>query len=179
MRERFVVGNGALEAIFDQNPIATETSCFYLCSHEWGSPKIYSNLNNVFMGAGKKKQAFSIDEYYDVFVSYMKSKKEYSLANDSTIVDMIINMFGRPIRQHVLDLKNRDQSWRFSREESNILSDYDEEVNRWNRNCLETIKEAMDQYRIDMQSTEDCKDEKLKELEEVSRKYCPPARVRK
>ena len=47
MRERFVVNNCALEAIFDQNPIATETPCFYLCSHEWGSPKMYSNLNSV------------------------------------------------------------------------------------------------------------------------------------
>ena len=162
-----------LTACFYQTSKATETSGFYLYNHAWGSPKIYSNINSTFIGYGEKKQVYSIDDYYDVFVSYMRSEKEILslIANKPEIIDIIIKMYERPIKQHISELKNNDQSWRFSVENSQIMAEYRGKVSRDIQIFFNTIEEAKRRLNDAMESSKSIKDSKLRELKELQNKY--------
>lgn len=172
--EEFDVDYGSVTAVFFHTQEASLTSGFYLYNNVWGSPKIYADIDSVSIGAGNQKQVFPIDDYYDVFVSYMKSKKtniDHAVADDPDVIDKIIELFGKPIKDHVSDLKNNDQNWRFENERKKILSYYDDEVNKANQTYSQSIKEAEDRLSSSLQSAENYKETGIKTLDALQNKY--------
>ena len=173
VNEKLDIDYGKLTACFYQTSEATDTSCFFLYNDVWGSPKIHSNINSTFIGYGENKQTYSIDDYYDVFVSYMRSEKgNLSLiANKPEIIDIIIKMYESPIQRHISDLKNSDQSWRFSVENSRIMDNYRKSVNKIFQIFIDTIEKANKQLNEAMELSKRTKDSELKELQELKGNY--------
>ena len=171
--EKLSIDYGKLIACFYQTSEATGTSCFYLYNHSWGSPKIHSNINSTCIGCGENKQTYSIDDYYDVFVSYMRSQKENLsfIANKPEIIDIIIKMYESPIQKHISELKNSDQSWRFSVENSRIMDNYRESVNENYQIFIDAIEKANKQLNEAIELSKRTKDSELKELQELKGNY--------
>ena len=172
--EEFDIDYGRLSTVFFQSQLATTTSGFYLYNDTWGSPKIYSDVHNVSIGSGKKKQIFPIDYYFDVVTSYMKSKKtnyKNALVDDPIVIDTIIKMYENPIKQHVSNLTSNDQSWRFEIERKQILSNYDKKVEEYNQSYLKDVKEAYNRLKSGVKQSEAIKDDEIKELEQLQQDY--------
>ena len=167
---------GRLTATYFETNEATTTSGFYLSNDTWGSPKIYSDITSVSIGAGEKKKTFPIEDYYDVFTTYMNSKKmgyhnHCDLTDNPKVIDTIIRMFGRQIKDHVADLKSNDQSWRFESENKRIIADYKRNVSLEQQIYSETITEAEERLSDALNSSEKLKNHELQELAELQQKY--------
>lgn len=128
IREKLDINSGSLIAVYFQVPHATTTSGFYLYNSRWGSPKIYSDVNNAKIIGPNDNQIVSLDDYYNLFVDYMRSKKRdnnNSLANNPEVIETIIKMYEKPIKNHVYHLNNDNQIWRFQKEKEYLLSNND------------------------------------------------------
>ncbi len=172
IREILMIDYACLEAEYYQSEHATETSGFFLYNDWWGSPKIYCNLDRVSIDVEEKQQSFPFDYYYDLFVTYMKSKKDgNALANNPEVVNTIIEIFGSLIQNHVRDLQSNDQSWRFEVEKMDILSQYYDRIRYDKEHYKKAVEEAYEQLKNDLHLSEDIKNDSLKELESLQQKY--------
>lgn len=171
--EKLDIDYGCLTATFFTSPRVIHTSGFYLYNDIWGSPKIISDLDSVSIGWGDNKIVCPIDQYYDVFSTYMNSKKSsaHHLADNPDIIGTIVRMYETPIKKHVFDLKNNDQSWRFSKEKEKILSNYDTGVKECNQIYQNTIKGASDELNRNLQTCEEIKNGEMEALEELQKRY--------
>ena len=161
---------GSLHAVFFEKKEATVTSGFYLYSTTWGSPHINCSINSSSMREG----VFPVDSYYDIFASYMSSKKttyKNALADDPDIEALIIKMFGRLIKEHVFDLKNNDQSWRFDSEREEIQSNYEKSVKYYEDKYKKAKEKADKDYEHDKILSEEVKNSRTIELEKLQEQY--------
>ena len=172
--EKFNVDYRDLSLEFFECDHATLTSGFYLYNGMWGSPKIHCSVNSVSIEDGESKEELPIESYYDAFLSYMESEKEgygCALANDPVIIDIIVRMFEEPIKNHVSDLINNDQSWRFESEKETIQSNYSESVERYTNLFKREIEDATMVYTEQLRSNAEIKEENFRKLEETRGRY--------
>ena len=172
--ENFNVDYRNLSVEFFECEYATVTSGFFLYNDVWCSPKINSSIDSVSIWDGEVKEELPIESYYDVFSTYMKSKKDVygcALANDPVVVDIIVKIFEKPIKEQVSDLINNDQSWRFKAEKESILSYYSESVKRASDLFEKKIRTATDQYTMQLNSSAEIREEGLRELEKMQGRY--------
>jgi hypothetical protein len=175
IQENLSIDYGNLEATFYTTNIATNTSGFYLYNDTWGSPKIYADLLNVEV-YGRKDQIYPVEEYFNVVTSYMKSKKtngyyKNDLRDDPEVIDIILKLYEKPIKDHINYLKNIDQSWRFEAESKKIMENYDEDIEDAQKTYDEDVEDAKKRLDYDKEHAENYKNTLLSELEELQQKY--------
>ncbi len=159
-----------LNAVFSQEKKATTTSVFYLTSQCWGSPKITCDIFNVTNGSGDDSNVPPVSEYYNVIFAYLKGLVKSNDINP-VIIGTIIKVFEDPIKKHVFDLMNNDQSWRFDYENSKIVSDYKKGVKSSLERFLKVIKEAHMAFALGVESASAYKDRQLELLKKLEMDY--------
>ena len=118
IREVLDINYGRFTANYFESQNETITSSFYLSKHSCGKIKIFSNIDSVWYDIAEEKTV-SIDDYYDLFVTYMSFDLEFSIkefGHDQTATITIIKTFETPIKQLVSDLKNNKQNNRSQNE---------------------------------------------------------------
>ena len=120
----------------------------------------------------KKENPLPIADYYDRFVSVIKSERiGLILRKYPKLIEIIIGIFGNLIKALEYNLNNNDLDYLFENEEEKIKEEYDNRNAADDRTHLKMVKKADDWLENMRKENDDQRDKKMKKLEKLRNKY--------
>lgn len=120
----------------------------------------------------KKENPLLLADYYDRFVAVIKSERIRLIFRDyPKLMEIIIEIFGDLIKTLVYILNHNDLDYLFENEEEKIKKEYDNREAAADRTHLKMVKKADDWLENMRKENEDKRDEKMKKLEKLRKKY--------
>ena len=120
----------------------------------------------------KKENPLPIADYYDRFVSVIKSERiGLILRKHPKLIEIIIGIFGNLIKALEYNLNNNDLDYLFENEEEKIKEEYDNREAAADRTHLKMVKKADDWLENMRKENDDQRDKKMKKLEKLREKY--------
>ena len=120
----------------------------------------------------KKENPLPIADYYDRFVSVIKSERiGLILRKHPKLIEIIIGIFGNLIKALEYNLNNNNLDYLFENEEEKIKEEYDNREAAADRTHLKMVKKADDWLENMRKENDDQRDKKMKKLEKLREKY--------